>query len=100
MPNSAVEALIVGAGPVGLTMAAALTRQGLKCRIIDKAPEPSTTSKALVVWSRTLELLDGLDLASTFVQTGMKAVGASVYGEGKRLIHIATEGVASPFGYP
>jgi 2-polyprenyl-6-methoxyphenol hydroxylase-like FAD-dependent oxidoreductase len=34
----AVDALIVGAGPVGLTMAAALTYHGLNPRIIDKAP--------------------------------------------------------------
>src|SRR6185436_13424919 len=66
------DVLIVGAGPVGLTMAAALTRHGLACRIIDKAPAPSDKSKALAVWSRTLELLDGLDLAETFVGAGMK----------------------------
>ena len=32
-------------------------------RIIDKAPQASDKSKALVVWSRTLELLDKLGLA-------------------------------------
>ena len=39
-----IEALIVGAGPVGLTMAAALAHQGVACRIIDKAPAPSDKS--------------------------------------------------------
>jgi 2-polyprenyl-6-methoxyphenol hydroxylase-like FAD-dependent oxidoreductase len=100
MPNPAIEVLVVGAGPVGLTMAAALTRHGLKCRIIDKAAAPNDKSKALVVWSRTLELLDSLGLAETFVQTGMKAVGASVYSGGKRMAHISVAGVESPFGFP
>jgi 2-polyprenyl-6-methoxyphenol hydroxylase-like FAD-dependent oxidoreductase len=100
MPNPAVEVLVVGAGPVGLTMAAALTRQGLKCRIIDKAAAPTDKSKALVVWSRSLELLDSLGLAETFVQTGLKAVGASIYGHGKRLIHVSMAGVESPFSFP
>ena len=58
MPDSRTDVLIVGAGPVGLTAAAALTRQGLTCRIIDKAATPSDKSKALVVWCRTMELLD------------------------------------------
>ena len=67
MSDRAVDVLIVGAGPVGLTMAAALTSQGMTYRILDKAPAPSDKSKALVVWCRTLELLDRIGLATTFV---------------------------------
>ncbi|MFT3881466.1 MAG: FAD-dependent monooxygenase [Gemmatales bacterium] len=100
MTKQPVDVLVVGAGPVGLTMAAALTHHGLKCRLIDKAAEPTDKSKALVVWSRTLELLDNLDLATTFVQTGMKIDGASIYGSGKRLVHLAISGLNSPFGFP
>jgi 2-polyprenyl-6-methoxyphenol hydroxylase-like FAD-dependent oxidoreductase len=100
MNDPAVDVLVVGAGPVGLTMAAALLHHGLKCRIVDKAAAPTDKSKALVVWSRTLELLDGLGLASAFVQSGMKGHGASIYGNGKRLIHVEIGGVESPYGYP
>ncbi|HEY1067613.1 MAG TPA: FAD-dependent monooxygenase, partial [Pirellulales bacterium] len=100
MPRSSVDVLIVGAGPVGLTAAAALAQQGLTCRIIDKAPEPSDKSKALVLWSRSLELFDNLGLAETFVNAGLKARGASIYDNGKRLVHLAIHGVESPFGYP
>ncbi|MDX1945293.1 MAG: FAD-dependent monooxygenase [Pirellulaceae bacterium] len=100
MPSPRTEVLIVGAGPVGLTLAAALSRQGVACRIIDKAPAPSDKSKALVVWSRTLELLDKLGLAETFIAAGMKINGASIYGHGERLAHIHIAGVDSPFGFP
>jgi 2-polyprenyl-6-methoxyphenol hydroxylase-like FAD-dependent oxidoreductase len=100
MPDQRIDALIVGAGPVGLTLAAALTHHGLRCRIVDKCAAPSDKSKALVVWSRTLELLDGLGLADTFVQTGMKAKGASMYANGQRLVHIELAGVDSPYGFP
>jgi 2-polyprenyl-6-methoxyphenol hydroxylase-like FAD-dependent oxidoreductase len=92
--------LIVGAGPVGLTAAAALTHQGLKCRIIDKAPAPSDKSKALVVWCRTLELLDQIGLASVFVETGMKINGGSMYADGKRVVHLALTSDDSPYGFP
>ncbi len=50
--------LIVGAGPVGLTLALALKRQGVTVRIIDKNDGPTDKSKALVIWPRTLDLLD------------------------------------------
>ena len=50
--------LIVGAGPVGLTMAAELARYQVPVRIIDKVDAPTDKSKALVIWPRTLELLD------------------------------------------
>jgi len=92
--------LIVGAGPVGLTMAAALTHQGIACRIVDRAPAPSDRSKALAIWSRTLELLDGLGLADTFVAHGLRVRGASMYAEGERLVHVELAGVDSPFGFP
>jgi 2-polyprenyl-6-methoxyphenol hydroxylase-like FAD-dependent oxidoreductase len=100
MPERTVDVLVVGAGPVGLTMAAALHHYGLTCRIVDKAAVASDKSKALVVWSRTLELLDNLHLADTFVKTGLKATGASVYSGGKRISHVTIAGVQSPFGYP
>jgi ribulose 1,5-bisphosphate synthetase/thiazole synthase len=46
--------LIIGAGPVGMTMGCELARYGVPVRIIDKAAHRTDKSKALVVWSRTL----------------------------------------------
>ena len=69
MPAATPDVLIIGAGPVGLTMAAALHHHGLTPRIIDKAPAPSDKSKALVVWSRTLELLNQLGLSDRFISS-------------------------------
>jgi 2-polyprenyl-6-methoxyphenol hydroxylase-like FAD-dependent oxidoreductase len=65
--------LVVGAGPVGLTMAAEAARFGLSVRIIDKAPQPTTTSKALVLWSRTLELIDRMGCTQGFLDAGIQA---------------------------
>jgi 2-polyprenyl-6-methoxyphenol hydroxylase-like FAD-dependent oxidoreductase len=55
--------LIVGARPTGLVLALWLTKQGVPVRIIDKTAEPGTTSRALAVHARTLELYEQLDLA-------------------------------------
>ena len=50
--------LICGAGPVGMTVALELARHGVKPRIIDVDKGPTDLSKALVVWGRSLELLN------------------------------------------
>jgi glycine/D-amino acid oxidase-like deaminating enzyme len=50
--------LIVGAGPTGLVLELWLARLGTRPRIIDRAAEPGTTSRALAmqarVWSWSL----------------------------------------------
>ncbi len=100
MEQSTVDVLIVGAGPVGLTMAAALERQGVSWRLVEKVARPTDKSKALVVWARTLELLDPLGLAEVFVATGRKIRGGSIYADHRRLVHFELTGTESPFGFP
>ena len=56
--KSRISVLIVGAGPVGLTMAAELARYQIPIRIIDKSSARTDKSKAVTLWSRSLELLD------------------------------------------
>src|SRR5215471_10966235 len=86
--NLSCDVLIVGAGPVGMTLALELQRFDLSCRIVDKAAAPTDKSKALVVWPRTLELFDRVSIADDFVAAGFWAKGATMYGNGKRLVHV------------
>ncbi len=66
------QVLIVGAGPVGMTAAAELARYGVPVRIVDHAARRTDKSRALVVWSRTLELRDRAGCAAGFVAAGHK----------------------------
>ena len=68
------EILVVGAGPVGLTLALALRRQGVAVRIVDKSAARTDKSKAVVIWPRTLELLDIQGCAQAFVDAGVPAL--------------------------
>ena len=77
--------LIVGAGPVGLTMAAELARLGVAVRIVDKNAARTDKSKALVMWSRTLELIEPWGCVDRFLAAGMKGAARRIWN-GKELI--------------
>ena len=77
------EVLIVGAGPTGLVLALWLTKLGVKVRIVDKTAEPGTTSRALAVHARTLELYRQLDLANFVVAHGHKVPAVRLWVKGE-----------------
>jgi 2-polyprenyl-6-methoxyphenol hydroxylase-like FAD-dependent oxidoreductase len=82
MPNAQV--LIVGAGPTGLVLALWLTHLKVPVRLIDRAAEPGTTSRALAVQARTLELYGQIDLARTVVERGHRVRAVNLWVAGKR----------------
>ena len=71
-----IAVLIAGAGPVGLTMAVELTRYGVPVRIVDKAAARTDKSKALVLWSRSLELFERTGIVDRFRSAGIICHGA------------------------
>jgi 2-polyprenyl-6-methoxyphenol hydroxylase-like FAD-dependent oxidoreductase len=91
--------LIAGAGPVGLTLANELTRYGVSVRIVDKAAERTDKSKALVLWSRTLELFDQAGYVEEFLQAGMQAHGAQI-STGKEIVaRVSLDDIDSRYPY-
>ncbi len=88
------DVLIVGAGPTGLVLALWLTKLGVQVRIIDKTAEPGTTSRALAVQARTLELYRQLDLTDTVIAGGheVPAVNLWVRGEAATRLSFASIG--------
>ena len=76
--------LIVGAGPTGLVLALWLTKLGVRVRIIDKTAEPGTTSRALAVQARTLELYRQVGLADAVVEAGVKVAGVNMWARGRK----------------
>jgi 2-polyprenyl-6-methoxyphenol hydroxylase-like FAD-dependent oxidoreductase len=93
------DVLVVGAGPVGLTMAAELARYCVSVHVIDMAAGRSDKSKALVVWSRTLELMDRMGCGGSFVTTGIKGRGARIFAGGSEIAHISLDGLDTPHPY-
>jgi len=82
------DVLIVGAGPVGLTMAISCQTMGLQFDIIDRLPKPSGYTKALALWSSALEMLDGLGVCDEFLSKAISCKGTTISRGRKQLIHI------------
>lgn len=91
--------LVVGAGPVGLTMAAELARFGLSVRIIDKSAARTDKSKAIVIWSRSMELIDRMGCGESFLSAGLKAKGANITAGKKHIAHVSLDEVNTPHPY-
>ena len=89
------DVLIIGAGPTGLVLALWLTKLGAKVRIVDKTAEPGTTSRALAVQARTLELYRQLDLADAIVERGHKVPAVNLWVKGEPAARLPFETIGS-----
>ncbi len=87
------DVLVVGAGPTGLVLALWLTKLGVEVRIVDKTAEAGTTSRALAVQARTLELYSQLDLADAVIARGHKTPAVNLWVKGKKAARLPFETV-------
>lgn len=96
-----VDVLITGAGPVGLTMACELARYGLAVRVVDKNTQRTDKSKALVLWPRTLELMDRMGPGCTqrFIDAGFKVAGANILSGRDEIASIEMTHIDSPHNF-
>ena len=89
------DVLVVGAGPTGLVLALWLTKLGAKIRILDKTDAPGTTSRALAVQARTLELYTQLGLAEPVAERAHKTPAVNLWARGKKEARISFEEVGA-----
>ncbi|MDO7895947.1 FAD-dependent monooxygenase [Pseudomonas citrulli] len=86
-PGSAPTVMIVGAGPIGLSLAILLKKWGVSLRIIEKNAGPSTATKAMAIHSRTLEIFRDLGIADQAVSAGFTINQFSVQSNARRVLN-------------
>src|SRR5918996_781753 len=66
------EVLIVGAGPVGLTLAVDLGQKGIRCTLIEKKPAPEFLPKMERCNARTMEIYRRMGLSQKIRAAGLR----------------------------
>jgi 2-polyprenyl-6-methoxyphenol hydroxylase-like FAD-dependent oxidoreductase len=94
-----LDVIIVGAGPVGLHMGICLARQGISFAIYDKKPGPTTSSNAVGVNSRTLEIWRSLGFSDKAISRGLKVYGTSLHSDKKLINKIDFDIIESDFKF-
>lgn len=69
---NAQKVVIVGAGPVGLTLALALAKQEIAVVVLDESNQVSEGSRAICFAKRSLEIFDKLGVAKPMLEKGVK----------------------------
>ncbi|WP_432005635.1 FAD-dependent monooxygenase [Streptomyces parvus] len=80
--SESTDVLVVGAGPVGLTLAVELRRAGVACRIVDRLPARLPYAKAVGVQPRTLELFERMGLVREVLDAAVPMRGQLTYENG------------------
>ncbi|TCO62039.1 FAD-dependent monooxygenase [Actinocrispum wychmicini] len=95
-----MDVLVVGAGPVGLAMSCLLARRGIRVRLVDAATGPATTSRAIAVHPRTLELCDQLGVLPDMLTRGQVINAFTLHANGRRLARLDADYSRMPTRHP
>ncbi len=87
----------VGAGPTGLTLAAALAQQQLRATVIDRQAEGNNPSRAAVIHARTLEVLEPLRVTPRLVARGLQAQRSTIRDRDRVLVPIDFAPLPTPY---
>ncbi|GAB4212168.1 MAG: FAD-dependent monooxygenase [Sandaracinaceae bacterium] len=92
-----VDVLVVGAGPTGLTLACDILSRGLTVALIEAVAEPPTTTRAVAVHARTLELLGPLGVTQGLLERGKAVGGVTVWAGGEPIVKAELDELDSRF---
>ena len=95
-----MDVLVAGAGPVGLTVAYELARRGVRVRLVDAAPGPATTSRAVATHPRTLEVYDQMGVVDEMIARAVRITAFTLYADGRRLARLDADYTEIPTRYP
>ena len=97
MEEHDVPVLVVGAGVAGMAVATTLARYGVRCLVVERRPEPSSLPRAMVVSTRSMELVRSWGLEGEVLAGG---VDAEMWLWECETLARASAGRAHPVGYP
>src|SRR4029453_11791825 len=93
------EVLVVGAGPVGLAVAASLAGHGHDVTVVERQAAGANTSRAAVVHARTLEMLERIGDSTRLAGLGIHARPFSIRDGGRELVPVRFDRLQTEYPY-
>jgi 2-polyprenyl-6-methoxyphenol hydroxylase-like FAD-dependent oxidoreductase len=93
------EVLVVGAGPVGLAVAASLAGHGHDVTVVDRQVTGANTSRAAVVHARTLEMLEQIGISKRLAELGIQAQQFSIRDGDRELVPVRFDRLQTEYPY-
>lgn len=93
------EALVVGAGPVGMLTALVLAKGGVQTEIVDQNQGPAARGYACALHPGTLALLDRLGLARELIELGRRIDTVAFYEGTERHAELNLGELGGPFPF-
>jgi 2-polyprenyl-6-methoxyphenol hydroxylase-like FAD-dependent oxidoreductase len=98
-PENILDVAIVGAGPTGLALAAALTQRNVKVAVFDRHAAGANTSRAAVVHAHTLEALETIGVAGELVRRGVRARRFTIRDRDRTLVQVPFDHLATAYPF-
>ncbi|MGE0354624.1 MAG: FAD-dependent monooxygenase [Gemmatimonadales bacterium] len=96
---SAIDILVVGAGPTGLAAATLLQRRGLAPLVVDRLPQGENTSRAAVIHAHTLEVLERIGVTGRLTSAGLRLAKFSIRDRDRVLTQLSFSQLPSRYPY-
>src|SRR4026208_948863 len=91
------DVLVVGAGPVGLAVAASLAGHGHDVTVVDRQATGANTSRAAVLHARTLERVERIGVSKRLSELGFHASQFTIRDGDRELVPVRFDRLATQY---
>lgn len=99
LENISTDVLVVGAGPVGMALAATVSRYGMKATVIECSECTTPYSKAIGIHAITLEKMNTLGLTERLLADGFPMRDYALYDGGRRTMATSFGGLPTAYDF-